>query len=289
MKKLLKEPLLHFLLLGAVLFALNTWRESRPPVTNAGARIEVTAAVIERLRAAYERQFGQPPGAGEMREQVTAHIREEVLFREAVALGLDRDDTIVRRRLAQKMEFLANDIVSGAGPKEAELREFFAKNSSRYARSGRVTFRHVYFSTEKRGPKAESAAREGLAALKKGESDAAMGDPFLHGFEFVEREPDDVIAAFGSDFAKQLETQATGEWSGPVASSYGIHLVRVVARTQPSALTFDAVRDTVVRDFNEERRLAANRDIFEKLCQRYDVSVDEAALSKAAPIKTAQR
>jgi parvulin-like peptidyl-prolyl isomerase len=289
MKNVLKEPLLHFLLLGAVLFALNAWRDSTRPVAVSSARIEVNAAVIERLRAAYERQFGQPPGVGEMREQVTAHIREEVLFREAVALGLDRDDTIVRRRLAQKMEFLANDIVRAAEPRDAELREFFEKNSSRYARTGRVSFRHVYFSTEKRGPDAESAAREGLVALKKGESDETMGDPFLQGFEFAEREQDDVVAAFGVDFAKQLETQATGEWSGPVASSYGIHLVRVVVRTQPDVVTFDAVRETVLRDFNEERRLAANRDIFEKLCQRYDVTVDEAALRKVAPIKTAQR
>lgn len=289
MKNVLKEPLLHFLLLGAVLFALNAWRDSTRPVAVSSARIEVNAAVIERLRAAYERQFGQPPGVGEMREQVTAHIREEVLFREAVALGLDRDDTIVRRRLAQKMEFLANDIVRAAEPRDAELREFFEKNSSRYARTGRVSFRHVYFSTEKRGPNAESAAREGLVALKNGESDEALGDPFLHGFEFAEREPDDVVAAFGSDFAKQLEIQGIGEWSGPFASSYGIHLVRVVARMQPSPMTFDAVRETVLRDFNEERRLAANRDIFEKLCRRYDVAVDETALTKAAPVKTAQR
>jgi parvulin-like peptidyl-prolyl isomerase len=289
MKNVLKEPLLHFLLLGAVLFALNAWRDTTRPVAVSSARIEVNAAVIERLRAAYERQFGQPPGVGEMREQVTAHIREEVLFREAVALGLDRDDTIVRRRLAQKMEFLANDIVRAAEPRDAELREFFEKNSSRYARTGRVSFRHVYFSKEKRGPDAESAAREGLVALKNGESDEALGDPFLHGFEFAEREPGDVVAAFGVDFAKQLETQATGKWSGPIASSYGIHLVRVVARTQPDVVTFDAVRETVLRDFNEERRLAANRDIFEKLCQRYDVAVDETALTKAAPIKTAQR
>jgi parvulin-like peptidyl-prolyl isomerase len=202
---------------------------------------------------------------------------------------LERDDTIVRRRLAQKMEFLANDIVNAAEPKEAELREFFAKNSSRYARSGRVSFRHVYFSTERRGANAESAARAGLVALKNGESDEALGDPFLHGFEFAEREPDDVVAAFGSDFAKQLEVQGIGEWSGPFASSYGIHLVRVVARMQPSPMTFDAVRETVLRDFNEERRLAANRDIFEKLCRRYDVAVDETALTKAAPVKTAQR
>ena len=255
----------------------------------AGARIEVTAAIIERLRAAYERQFGQPPDVEELREQVTAHIREEVLCREALAMGLDRDDTIVRRRLAQKMEFLANDIASAAEPTDAELREFFTKNSARYAKPGRVSFRHVYFSGEKRGAGADPAAREALAALAKGASDETMGDPFLHGFEFAEREPADVIAAFGAEFARQLENQAPGEWRGPVASTYGLHLVRVEARTDPRGVKLAEVRETVLRDFNDERRQTANREVYEKLRQRYQVTVDETALAKAAPIKTAQR
>ena len=289
MKKLLKEPLLHFFALGVLLFALNAWREKTRPAEVSSARIEVTATVIERLSAAYERQFGRLPDAMELREQVTAHIREEVLCREALAMGLDRDDTIVRRRLAQKMEFLANDIVSVAEPTHAELRKFFEKNSTRYSKPGRVSFRHVYFSKEKRGVAAETAAREGLAALEKGGSDEMLGDPFLHGFEFAEREKDDVVAAFGSEFAKQLEAQPTGKWCGPVPSSYGLHLVRVVDRTEPRAMTFDAVRETVLRDFNEERRETANREVFEKLRQRYDVAVDEAALAKAAAIKTVQR
>jgi peptidyl-prolyl cis-trans isomerase C len=289
MKKLIKEPLFHFLALGALLFALNAWRQSRRPEPNATARIEVTAAVIERLRAAYERQFGKSPDAEELREQVTAHIREEVFSREAVALGLDRDDTIVRRRLAQKMEFLTDDIVVAAEPTDATVREFFEKNAARYAKPGRVSFRHVYFSKEKRGASADAAAREALAALQKGANDETMGDPFLQGFDFAEREQDDVIAAFGPDFAKQLAAQPTGAWRGPVASSYGLHLVRVDDRTEPRAVKFDEVRETVLRDFNDERRRTANREFFEKLRQRYDVAVDEAALAKAAAVNTAQR
>ena len=133
--------------------------------------------------------------------------------------------------------------------------------------------------------------REALAALEKGASDETLGDPFLHGFEFAEREQDDVMAAFGAEFAKQLAAQPPGEWRGPVASSYGLHLVRVEARTEPRAVKFDEVRETVLRDFNEERRRTANREVFEKLCASgIEVSVDEAALAKAAaPIKTAQR
>jgi peptidyl-prolyl cis-trans isomerase C len=288
MKKLLKEPLLHFLALGVVLFALNAWREKTRPAASSSARIDVTAAVIDRLRAGYERQFGQAPDAEEMRGLVTAHIREEVLCREALALGLDRDDAIVRRRLAQKMEFLTDDIATAAAPEDAGVREFFEKNAARYAKPARVTFRHVYFSKEKRGASTDLAAREALTALQKGASDE-MGDPFLHGFEFAEREQDDVVAAFGPEFAKQLATQPTGMWRGPIASSYGVHLVRVEARMERRAVKFDEVRETVLRDFNDEHRRTANREVFEKLRQRYEVKVDETALAKAAAINTAQR
>lgn len=289
--KIFREPLLHFLALGALLFALNEWRTSRRPAADAGARIEVSAAVIERLRSAFERQFGQPPNAEELRGQVTAHIREEVFCREALALGLDRDDLIVRRRLAQKMEFLTGDIAGAAEPAEAAVREFFEKNATRYARAGRVSFRHVYFSREKQGARAEPAAREALAALEKGANDETMGDPFLHGFEFAEREPDDVVAAFGAEFAQQLAAQPAGVWRGPVASSYGLHLVRVEARTEPRAVKFEEVREAVLRDFKEDRRSTANREVFEKLRERYHVTVDETALAKAAAPagKTAQR
>src|SRR6185295_160485 len=151
MRRLLQEPLLHFLALGAVIFTANGWRQSQRPAANAEPRINVTAAVIDRLRAGYERQFGQAPDAAELRGLVTAHIREEVLCREALALGLDRDDTIVRRRLAQKMEFLTDDLAVTAEPEDAAVREFFEKNVAHYAKAGRVTFRHIYFSKEKRG------------------------------------------------------------------------------------------------------------------------------------------
>src|SRR5688572_8437295 len=183
MKKLIKEPLLHFLALGAVIFALNAWREKARLIETSAARIEVTAAVIDRLRAGYERQFGQTPDAEELRGLVEAHIREEVLCREALALGLDRDDTIVRRRLAQKMEFLTDDLASAAEPEDAVVREFFERNAVRYAKAGRVTFRHVYFSREKRGAGTAAAVTSALAALEKGASDEAFGDPFLQGFE----------------------------------------------------------------------------------------------------------
>jgi hypothetical protein len=286
MKTLFKEPLLHFLALGVAIFALNAWREKARPMETAAPRIEVTAAVIDRLRAGYERQFGQAPDAVELRGLVTAHIREEVFCREALALGLDRDDTIVRRRMAQKMEFLTGDLAGLVEPNEALVREFFENNAARYARPASVSFRHIYFSKEKRGAKSEAAALEALAALAKGASDEAMGDAFLHGFEFAERETQEITALFGGEFAAQLGALREGEWSEPVASSYGLHLVRVHSRGATQPARFDTVSAKVAEDFNEERRRTTNREIFEKLRERYQVSVDEAALTNAAPATT---
>jgi len=282
MKKLLKEPLLHFLAIGAVIFALNAWRTKAGPTEASTARIEVTAAIIDRLRAGYERQFSHSPDSDELRGLVTAHIREEVLCREALALGLDRDDTIVRRRLAQKMEFLTDDLADAAEPEDAAVREFFEKNAERYAKPARVSFRHVYFSQAKRGAKGEVAARESLAALAAGASDETLGDAFLHGFEFAARDAHEITALFGVGFAGQIALLPQGEWNGPIASSYGLHLVRVESREAVQPASLDVVRATVVQDFNEERRRTANREVFAKLRERYQVAVDEAALAKAA-------
>jgi peptidyl-prolyl cis-trans isomerase C len=291
MKKLLKEPLLHFLILGGLIFALNTWRDAARPAKIESTHIEVTAAVIERLRAGYERQFGQAPDETELRRLVSAHIREEVLCREALALGLDRDDTIVRRRLAQKMEFLTDDLLDVADPDDATLQKFLTQNWGRYAKPARVSFQQVYFSREKRGMDAETAARDALNALEKGASEEAMGDAFLHGFEFAEREHDELIALFGPEFAKGLAAEPVGRWRGPVPSSYGVHLVYILERRAPQPVALGEVRAELIRDFNEERRRTANREVFEKLRERYQVAVDEAALTQAAadPIKTAAK
>jgi hypothetical protein len=136
----------------------------------------------------------------------------------------------VRQRLAQKMEFLTDDITGAAEPDEAALEKFFAENAARYARPARTTFRHVYFSPEKRGADAEPAAREALAALGNGGDEETMGDAFLHGFGFAEREAEDLAALFGPDFPARIAPLPVDAWQGPVASSYGLHLVRIEAR-----------------------------------------------------------
>jgi hypothetical protein len=287
----LREPLLHFLLLGAVIFAVSAWRERRRPAENAAAHIEVSAGTIAWLHEGFTRQWHRPPDADDLRGLVNDHVREEVLYREALAMGLDRDDSIVRRRMAQKMEFLTQDIAAAVEPDDAALRKFFEENAARYARAARVTFRHVFFSKERRGAMLDADARAALAALAKGASEETIGDPFLREHEFADANADDIAAALGRDFAEKVTAMPAGEWRGPVASSYGLHLVRVSGRAEPQPVPFEAVRDVVVRDFSDERRRTANRDFLERLKAQYRITVDEAALTNAAapPTKTATR
>lgn len=287
----LKEPLLHFALLGMVIFAVSAWRERQRPAENAAANIEITAGTIAWLREGFTRQWHREPDADDLRGLLNDHLREEMLYREALALGLDRDDSIVRRRMAQKMEFLTQDIAATAEPDDAALRKFFDENAARYARAARVSFRHVFFSKERRGANLEKDAGEALVALANGASDETMGDPFLREHEFTDANADEIAAALGREFAEKVTVTPAGEWRGPFASSYGVHLVRVIERGESQPATFEAVRDAVAGDFSDERRRTANHDFLERLKTQYRITVDEAALINAAApsTKTATR
>src|SRR5687767_12866405 len=237
MKPLLKDPLLHFLLLGAALFAVAAWRTDRRAAPDAlePHRIEVSAATIDGLRATWQRQYHRAPGVDELRGLVNDHVREQVLYREALALGLDRNDGIVRRRLAQKMEFLSADIMEPAAPDDAQLQRYFDQHADRYAQPARLSFRHVYFSHAKRGPGAADDARGALVALAQpGASDEAFGDAFVGEFEFSDRSDREIGNTFGKEFASDVATLPVGQWAGPVTSTYGVHLVRVSARGEPA-------------------------------------------------------
>jgi hypothetical protein len=291
--KALKEPLLHFLLMGAVIFGLHAWRQRGAADGDAASdrRIEVGAATITRLKDGWTRQFQRTPDEADLRGLVEAHIREEVLCREALKLGLDRNDTIVRRRLAQKMEFLTQDIATAGTPDEAALEKHFSDHQARYANPERLSFRHVYFSREKRGEKAEAEAQEALAILATpGADEDALGDGFLAGFEYDAQDERAIAATFGAEFAAAVGTLETGTWSRPLASCYGSHLVLVTAREAPRPAEFAAVRESVLRDLLEDRRRAANDAVLARMKSEYEIAIDEAALDAAAadPLKTAQ-
>jgi peptidyl-prolyl cis-trans isomerase C len=281
-KRILHEPLTHFLLMAALIFAAHAWRSKDDNDDTPQDRIEVTAGTLSWLKEGFAKQWSRAPDETELRGLVDNHIREEVLYREALELGLDRNDTIVRRRMAQKMEFLSQDIAASVEPDEVTLREFFTESAARYAMAPRISFRHVYFSKERRGDKLDGDAKAALEALTNGANEESMGDPSLIPHEFENADPKEIAATFGDHFAAGLTAIPQGGWRGPVASSYGLHLILVSGRSEPETVAFETVRDAVMRDVVEARRQQANLDFIDRLKQRYEIKVDEAALKETA-------
>jgi len=280
MKHLFREPLVHFLVIGVILFALNRLPDngSAPDSNN---RITIGAGEIEQLRAMFMKQRQRPPTEEELRGVIDARVQEEVLYREALAMGLDRDDTIIKRRLAQKLEFLTEDLSVAATPTDAQLAEFFTEHAERYQVSGRISFVHVYFSTAKRGKRAEQDAKDDLARLRTGESARGMdemGDQFLLDYTYKEVLPEEVERAFGRGFVEELVKLPEREWHGPVVSGYGLHLVKVNERQNSQASALGAVREQVKRDWLEAQHRQIKEATFKKLRERYEVVIDDKAM-----------
>lgn len=284
-RRVLGEPLVHFLAAGAVLFGLSALAGESWGLGGGRDRIHVSAGKISQLRETWTRRWGAEPTADQLRGMVDDFVREEVLYREAIASGLDRDDVVVRRRLAQKVEFVAQNVAAAVAPSETELQEYFGRHAQRYAIPEQIGFSHVYFSRSARGADAERAARDALAGLRSGRSTAAetsrLGDRFMLQSEYPPQTQAQIRDLFGAEFAARVFELPPDEWAGPVPSSYGEHLVHVRHRVASRVPDLDEVRRQVVRDFEDERlRLAADR-YYEELRGRYDVDVDEAPL--AAP------
>jgi peptidyl-prolyl cis-trans isomerase C len=284
--RLLHEPLLHFLLIGALLFGADAARRNND--APAPQVIEITAAEVARLQAWWSKQKGRAVTAEELRGLIKGHVREEVLYREALAMGLDKDDSIVRRRLAQKLEFLIVDAAVPQQHDEPSLRSWFDTNRQRYMEAARLSFSQVYFNPDRRGPAVEPDARAVLAALESSEppaSAALRGDRFLPGHAYRGRSQAEIAGDFGAGFASALIGLEVGRWRGPIASGYGLHLVRVEERTTPRQPVFEEVRAAVARDELAERRAAADAAAYRQLRKRYLVIVDESALETLGRVR----
>jgi peptidyl-prolyl cis-trans isomerase C len=279
-KLLLHEPLFHFLIIGSILFGLYRLpgNGSDSLVSN---RITIGAGELEQLRALFIKQRQRPPTEEELRELVDAHVQEEVLYREALVMGLDRDDTIIKRRLAQKLEFLTQDLSDTGAPTDAQLAAFFAEHGERYQVPSRISFVHVYFSTAKRGKRAEHDAKNDLARLRSGATTTnidEMGDMFLLDYAYEAVMPADIEKIFGYSFAEELVKLPEREWHVPIVSGYGLHLVKVSERLTSTAATLDAVREQVKRDWVDDQRRQIKEATFKKLRQRYEVVIDDEAV-----------
>ena len=281
MRKLLHEPLFHFLLLGAILFGAYAVLDDGDDAAEAGV-ITIAEGDVDWLIAAWSRQWRRPPTETELRGLIDDRVREEVLYREALAMGLDRDDQIVRRRLAQKMEFLTEDLALMVEPTDSALKLYFEQEADRYRIPEARAFTHIYFSTDDRGEAAVDAARTALAALQSTsttiEQAPELGDRFLLPSSYTIRSEERVARDFGREFAAGLFAAGPGEWSGPIVSPYGIHLVRVTEWAAATMPPYEGVMDRVRTDFDAARRAEGNEAVYQALLGRYDVQVDEDAI-----------
>ncbi len=275
LKKLMREPLAHFVLLGAGLFAWSAlW--GQPGTRN--ERIVVTEAHVSRLIEIFGRTWQRPPTERELQRLVDEHIKEEIFYREALAMGLDRDDTIIRRRLRQKMEFLSEDLAAQNDPTDEELEAYLAEHVERFRIEGPLSFAHVYISIDRRGDKAIDDAKALLARLNRDPEAsgdvASLGDrlPLPSGYESTTAS--EIAKMFGRAFAERVSGLPVGEWSGPVESGYGLHLVLVSERSEDRMPELAEVREAVTRDWRVREREQTNDEIFQKLREKYRVVVE---------------
>jgi len=275
LQRLFREPLVHFVVIGGLLFAgyaaLNGVGE--PPADV----IIITLPRIDQLSAEYEAVWRRQPTEDELGALIEEDIREEVYYREAMAMGLDRDDTIVRRRMRQKLEFVTDDLVAAIVPTDEQLGTYFSEHPDDFRVPPRVSFQQIYFSRDRRGEQVASDAISLLARLSAAGSaidPLDAGDSLMLPGSFDDIFENDVARHFGTEFAAALVDVPVGRWSGPLESAYGLHLVWIRER-HPSVLPpLQKVRARVERDWESVRRKEATEAFYNGLRQRYEVSVE---------------
>ena len=254
-----RQPLTHFLLIGAAIFALGALRGAPADNNN---KVVVTFAQIERMAAVFEKTWGRPPRDEELQRVVQDFIREEILYREALKLGLDVDDSVIRRRLRQKMEFMTAGDIELTEPTEEELSAFFDKTREKYETQPAYTFTQVYFSDESR------------ARAAKSDLPNAVGDEINLPRRMADADKSEIAKTFAAGFADALETLPLNEWSGPVISGFGAHWVKIDSKSAPYTPPVASVRDRVVNDWKNEQRLRRQDAAFQGMAASYDIEIE---------------
>ena len=290
MTRYLKEPLLHFLIAGGLLFAAYAW--FNPPSQNAGAeprQVRIGAGEVRWVTQTWARQWQREPTPEELRGLVMNLIKEELFSREAREMRLDENDTIVRRRLAQKLEFLVQDTARVAEPTEDDLRRFYAAHVERFSADGRISFTQVYFNRERRKDAAQDA-RTMLARLSSATPAdiATAGDRLLVEAKFRDADEQTVASAFGPDFARAVFGLQPDAWHGPIESGYGLHLVYVTKAQPVHPRPYAEVRSQVLERWREQHQREGEERYFARLMQKYNVVVDDGVKSLVGPLGVAQ-
>jgi hypothetical protein len=275
MKKILREPLLHFLLLGAAIFAAY-FLVSKDSSDEPG-KIVISEGEVAAMAEGFARTWRRPPTREEVEGLIRDWVQEEVYCREAMALGLDENDTIIRRRLRQKMEFVTDDVAALAEPTDDELSAFLRAHADTFRVQRQFTFSQVYLNPERHGENLARDTEQLLAQLQQTGDKAdvsALGDSFLLEHKFQSLPASEVVKQFGDKFAAKLGELSPGQWQGPVESGYGVHLVLVSDRTEGRVPALPEVRDAVRRELASARRLEANEKFYRDLLKRYVVMIE---------------
>lgn len=272
---LLREPLLHFLIIGALVFGVHTlWSRAQ---SDAERTISISAQQVQRLTAIWASEAGRAPNADDVKGLLAEYIREEVLYREALQLGLDRDDTIIRRRLAQKMGFVVTQDEAGPPLTEADLRAAFEANKETYARPPRLSFVHVPFNFPRDGGSREEEIEGALDALQADDPQeewTRLGDAFLLSRTHIDLTEVELARLFGREFARQVFGLEGSGWAGPLRSRLATHLVRIDGRAEGGIPDFEEIIETVRTRVTEERIRAANEAAMAELRARYTVIIN---------------
>src|SRR3954454_23157796 len=251
LRQLLGEPMLHFLLIGIALFVAYRWVS---PVDSAGRRIVITRGVVDDLVTQHVAARGREPFTTELNQLIESYVRDEILYREGLRLGLERDDVVVKRRVRQKIEMIAEEDASTRAPTDADLLAYLTAHQARFAQPAILTFDQVFVGESRSGPAVVRVGALTRDALVRGADPETLGTPTLLPHRMT-RIPADLVARdFGASFAAALENVPVREWVGPIDSSFGAHYVRVSDRTPAAAPQLAAVRDHVVREWENERR-----------------------------------
>jgi parvulin-like peptidyl-prolyl isomerase len=272
--QLLREPLLHFAVAGAILFAGYSWLNNTQADTTAIEPVRIGEGDVRWLKQTWSSQWVREPSPEELKGLVDDLLNEKLMAREAEAIGLGEDDTIIRRRLAQKLKFLVEDTAQLAEPSETELRQFYAANASYFETPGSLSLRQIYFNPEHRTD-AQADATAALAALSaQGEAELTAGDRLLFGESFDDTDELALAGMFGADFAHQVLALEPGGWRGPVKSGYGFHLVFVARRTPKAPKPFETVRNEVLAEWRGARQTELSRAYLVELRKKYGVELD---------------
>lgn len=276
--KLLREPLLHFVFIGAVIYALYG-AFAEPVVEETDKTIVVTAGEIEWMQSSWQKRWNRPPTAEEFDGLIQQYIKETVLYREALTMGLNKHDMIIRRRLAQKLEFLAKDLVALTPPTEEELLGYFDEHLARYQEPTLYTFTQVFFDPDKRGDATlEDAEAVKLILIAQGdaiEDPGRLGDGLMLQNYYPQKDRAEIQKNLGSGFTDTLITLAPGQWHGPVLSGFGVHLVYVNSILEPPPPVFTEVRERVVADWSLDRGEELNDKFYASLREQYSIVIEE--------------